>query len=619
MRIYLWERKTLTALVAGTLFLSGLACASDPDEAANDNEVNASTNAGGDTNNDGGSTDGNQDLVEALCDETTSLTENITSATTLTPDCYQVDRTISVNAKLTIEPGTVLRFANDTGLFVTDTGSIVAKGTSSKKILFTSQTGTTNSWQGIAILSNSPDNAFDHVILEHTGRTDYLFNRDNPSGLILRERGEMHLTNSIFRDNAGPGIRINSGDGKFATFENNSFTGNAGAPIELSAAHLGQLGEGNFYETAEEKDFISVRAGTISSSTTWSNQGIPYRFSGEPTISNGTVTIAPGTTLEFLSGHGLSVVEEGTLRAIGEEGNEILFTSTIANSDSWRGIAFNTASQDNALENVVVENAGQKNYLFNRDTPGNLVLRGSSGVTVKNSTIRNAAGTGIHILNSNATLVVSDTHFEDNSEDAIQLLANQVADIGPGNTFDSGTQVNIAGGTINRDASWRALDVPYYVTAEINVTDNILTIEPGSEFQFRTATGLGVTGSGALIAEGTATDSILFTSSIGTPGTWRGLVFNTDNPISSLAQVTVENAGQKDYLFNGDIPGNVILRGSSTLTLTNSNLNNSSGYGLFKANNATIKDENDNALDDEAALIGAGNSFAGNADGAINF
>lgn len=134
-----------------------------------------------------------------------------------------------------------------------------------------------------------------------------------------------------------------------------------------------------------------------------------------------------------------------------------------------------------------------------------------------------------------------------------------------------------------------------------------------------TLAGLNINESGALNAQGSADNKIIFTSEEGSPGTWHGISFNTSNDTSSLDYIVVDNGGRIASGANEDFKANIIIQESSTIRLTNSEINNSSGYGIVVGEDAAITDENNTELLSEDALLDAGNTFEGNADGAVKF
>nr|MBC8192005.1 hypothetical protein [FCB group bacterium] len=95
-----------------------------------------------------------------------------------------------------------------------------------------------------------------------------------------------------------------------------------------------------------------VPSGDVSG--TWTKAGSPIRVQGEITIPNGeTLTIEPGTTVEFLGHHQLNV--QGRILAQGTEADPIFFMvdDTLEFSDNassegvWGGIRFDSTPVDN--------------------------------------------------------------------------------------------------------------------------------------------------------------------------------------------------------------------------------------------------------------------------------
>ncbi len=79
----------------------------------------------------------------------------------------------------------------------------------------------------------------------------------------------------------------------------------------------------------------------------------------------------------------------------------------------------------------------------------------------------------------------------------------------------------VVSGIINTNTTWPLANSPYIVTGNVLVSEGVtLTIEPGIEVRFDSGTALQT--DGTLIARGTSTDNITFTSNQSTPaaGDW---------------------------------------------------------------------------------------------------
>ncbi|TVR96956.1 MAG: Ig domain-containing protein, partial [Trueperaceae bacterium] len=119
-------------------------------------------------------------VVPALavnCSAPQALTGAITTDTTVDRDCYDVTGVVTVSggATLTIEPGTIMRFANTSGVKVEIDGALIAAGTASEPIVLRGMVATPAAWLGLHVRSGDPRNVLDHVTVEYAGRHNTSF------------------------------------------------------------------------------------------------------------------------------------------------------------------------------------------------------------------------------------------------------------------------------------------------------------------------------------------------------------------------------------------------------------------------------------------------------------
>jgi hypothetical protein len=129
------------------------------------------------------------------------------------------------------------------------------------------------------------------------------------------------------------------------------------------------------------------------------------------------------------------------------------------------------------------------------------------------------------------------------------------------NKTDYGKPTQILSGNITRDTKLYKGDV-YLLLGDVFVTDSTtLTIEPGTVIigDFTTKGSLTISNGSKIVANGTHTDPIVFTSgrSLKKPGDWGGLFILGDAPTNTFGNEDVLNYGLKsssanDISYGGD-------------------------------------------------------------------
>jgi hypothetical protein len=151
-------------------------------------------------------------------------------------------------------------------------------------------------------------------------------------------------------------------------------------------------------------------------------------------------------------------------------------------------------------------------------------------------------------------------------------------------------QVNHSG-TISVNETWTVADGQHFITGHITVADGVtLTIEEGCEVYFNAGRRLLVRG--ALIADGSSANPILFSANTVSPtaGYWQYIYFNGADAGSILDNCTVE--------YGGSSNGAILMRSSlSNVTISNTTVSQSGGYGIRLLNGADSPSINDCSFD----------------------
>lgn len=131
------------------------------------------------------------------------------------------------------------------------------------------------------------------------------------------------------------------------------------------------------------------------------------------------------------------------------------------------------------------------------------------------------------------------------------------------------------GGTFANDPE---AAVDYVVTCALSLNGDVV-IEPGTVIEFTTDAGLSVGDKGSLSINGTKDAPVLLTGVDKTTGSWKGLLFDSDDTKNSMSYTTVEYAGGAAFNSNGDL-GGVIIWGNTKLKMDNCTIKHSAAYGL---------------------------------------
>jgi len=399
--------------------------------------------------------------------------------------------------------------------------------------------------------------------------------------------------------------------------------------------------------------------GDITTDTTWDLAGSPYIVTSDITIrhsssgSTATLTIQPGVVVKFQPSTGIFVGRNGypsnyrgALNAQGSPTESITFTSNNQIND-WKGIYFRPGTDDGAtiLDYCTIEYGGQTNN-------ANLYFASASPTIINSTIIQNSSGYGIYcsgsspqltgntISNNNIGFYCSSSSptmdaniISDNTSYAGEITSNSFPiftnNIFSGNSPDA---INMHG-DITANGTLTEPGIPYIVTSDINIQHSsstltaTLTIQPGVVVKFQPSTGIFVGRNGyplnyrgALNAQGTISESILFTSNAPTPaaGDWKGIYFRpgTNDGLTILDYCTVEYAGETNN-------ANMYFNSASPVQFMNNlTISKGSGYGIYASNssfvshNSNIPDNNLGGINNVSAnLIRAQYNWWGDSSG----
>ncbi|MEE9342419.1 MAG: Calx-beta domain-containing protein [Gammaproteobacteria bacterium] len=519
---------------------------------------------------------------------------NVDADTVLDLPCYLAPNGLSVNnpARLTINPGVQLRFAAGQELLINDRGSLNAVGTATAPIIIGSSNPTPGFWKGILFSqSNSSASHLEFTTVEY-GQTNLSIeiSRLGSAGVSLKD--------VTLRNGSERGMYIKTSPASQAVtiteFKNVTITGN-GLPVELPDNMVGVLGTDSHY-SGNIDDRIYIFQEGIKIQQAWKKLDVPYFMATQDAIYTITdsLSIEPGGILEFNSGAGLRIERAGSLKAIGTPSDNIILTGSTQSKGYWNGVEFfRSNSVDNQLDYVMIEYAQS-----NLEITGHPL--GIARISIKNTTLQNAAVHGILFDVAEAEYLHEDSKFENltvtGNQIPVEIQDFLVGILNPDSTFVGNADdrihiVNQAQRAITTSQIWAKLDVPYFFSKEntFYMIDSFVTIQPGVTLIFNAKSRWAVDSNGFLNARGTASEPIVFTGQQDIPGYWAGIHFGRSNNVNNqFDHVVIEYGGSTNSQpGNNNTSGNITMdcflsSNAAFVSITNSTLKDSGGWGIYR-------------------------------------
>jgi hypothetical protein len=526
--------------------------------------------------------------------ETEALVGTITEDMTLTADkVWMLNSKVVVpdTVTLTIEPGTTVAGMDgtDAWLMVMPGGELIANGTATDPILFTSEaavnglTEAPGQWGGVTIIGNSDNDQL----------TTYEVDDVTTAGTGNATSGSLQY---VTINNTGIAVEANK---------------------EINGLSLFGVSDAttvnNITVNRSNDDGIEIWGGTVNLNDITIDGAQDDSFD---TDSGWTGTVdGLNITNGARAGIEMSGITSATYRNV-----NINIPETSTSSEG--GLYFKAGSGENVggtFENVAIT--------YNSAAAGAMMTAGDFDET-------NSAMTNVTLSGSNTAIVPNDTG------DAIDVAsAAEVQDMfdnGTGNSVILGTEE--LSGTIDADMTLTA-DKIWMLNSKVVVDAGVtLTVEAGTTVAGMDGTDawLMVMPGGELIANGTATDPILFTSEAAVnglteaPGQWGGvtIIGNSDNDqlttyevddvttagtgnatSGSLQYVTINNTGIA-VEANKEINGLSLFGVSDATTVNNITVNRSNDDGIeiwggtVNLNDITIDGAQDDSFDTDSGWTG---------------
>ena len=318
----------------------------------------------------------------------------------------------------------------------------------------------------------------------------------------------------------------------------------------------------------------------ISSNTTWVNSASSCDYLVKSNVTlNSVLTIEAGATIVFEGGLGMSVAAGGTLTAIGNSSNRILFRGKTPDAGLWKGIAIDS-STTNQMAFTTVKHAGSLASQY-----GAIYVSGGR-LALTDSSVDNNSQYGLYSSSNTSNLdgFARNTFFA-NAKSGVNVYPPQLKSLDTASKYQSSGQnneapntdpwVNVKGGNLPASDVTNVVATTYRVEGTLETNGN-MTIAPSTSILFTGGGTFKITGGGMLTAVGTFGQPITFRGQTETAGFWDGITIGSSTS-NQMAFVNVKDTGA-----NASIPAAIYLSGAK-LSLQDSRISNNSKNGLVIA------------------------------------
>jgi hypothetical protein len=335
--------------------------------------------------------------------------------------------------------------------------------------------------------------------------------------------------------------------------------------------------------TADPQDL----SGSITENMTLLDLGLPVDYIIDGVLrldGNSLVTIEPGVTIMFTgTDGGIEVGENAGLKMIGTAEKPIVFKGPANNPNigSWNHIKYNSKRADNQMDYVYLLNGGSGN---NYDYQAVLVNNGT--LSMKNCVIDGSLRNGVVVYsNEDGYFTAFENNTIKNCTNFPLYFEKTVAgfqNIGQTNLYiDNGqNMIALAGSyaSMTFDMVFNKQPIPYYFLDGMDFSaSKTLTIEAGVEMLFAINTRIVIGEDVKFIAEGNASNPIIFRGLENESGYWRGMMYCGKRQNSLMSFCEISNVGRSEYWTENHA---LYLGSDSRLTLTNCTFSDSQYYGV---------------------------------------
>jgi hypothetical protein len=323
---------------------------------------------------------------------------------------------------------------------------------------------------------------------------------------------------------------------------------------------------------------------------------LPDYIADKTVVVTAQLTIKPGVTIAFARDTRFDINSNGgVLIARGEADKKIRLTGKELTRGYWRGVVIYSNSGANELDHVEISYAGSHPTLSTFKAGLTLFGGSKAQASIRNSLFLHNDGYGIHAADGSVLKAFAANTFSHQAEAGIVLAADNVPQLDAASVFTGSNgrnTVEILPSAITDagrgEVVWTGFadKTPYRVLGEMRVSAGWKLL-PGVTVEVARDQLLMIESKGYLNAAGTAAEKIVITGVERSPGYWRGIACYSASAQNVLRHTEVSYGGSNP-LISGK-KANIALVGSqATLSVTDSRISGSAGYGIYGRYNTHI-------------------------------
>ena len=309
---------------------------------------------------------------------------------------------------------------------------------------------------------------------------------------------------------------------------------------------------------------------------------------------NAELRIGTGNAFRFTQDSGLRINDGGRLLAEGTDRFPISMSSL--GEEDWRGILFRSSDHMSQLTYVEMKEAGSEAWSSDVERAA-IVIDNDARVSLTNVSVEESRDYALY-MNPRALLTEFDDVTLDTSPFGAFIPDKQMGALSDfGGTARVYATIGIGEELVipNAYSDGEGTRADYSMVGNFEVDAPVRITEPGVVLEFEEDSSVRVNDGGSLFVDGGSMNPVIFRGADPTPGFWRGILFHADDLASNLSNLIIRHGGREAWPLVDD-PANITVQ-NSRLTLTNSEITDSAGWGVFLDGNEVVFNAENNTYE----------------------